>query len=75
MKKFILFSILSVLFYSAPGYTMPGGGEAAAEENLKLKFTRARDLMPALREMTKKDSDQEEECQLRETLDLLLGDI
>ena len=48
---------------------------AAAEEHLELKFTRARDLMPALREMTKKDSDQEEECQLRETLDLLLGDI
>ena len=31
MKKFILFSILSVLFYSAPGYAMLGGGEEGKE--------------------------------------------
>ena len=27
MKKLILFSILSVLFYSAPGYTLSAGEE------------------------------------------------
>ena len=29
MKKFILFSLLSVFFYSAPGHTMPGRDEKA----------------------------------------------
>ena len=37
MKKFILFSILSVLFYSAPGYTAKNSKEAATDMAAALK--------------------------------------